>query len=236
MKRSKKPSNENLPPGLKNIRGVILDLDGTLYNQKRLRIWMALDLFCRYLFSPWRLKDVLILFHFRRIRESLAEAGEGDVSKQQLLLTAGKCNCSVQQVETVVEEWMYRRPLQNLPSCRYSFVDTLLSWVEEQQIMVAVLSDYPTKGKLEALRLTDVISYSSVDPNINSLKPDPAGLLYICQTWNLLPGECLVIGDRDERDGEAARRAGMHYVIVPKGLKISGMNQLFQDIQFVVNS
>ena len=92
------------------------------------------------------------------------------------------------------------------------------------------LSDYPTERKLKALNMETVLSFSSLDSCIDRLKPDPKGLLHICRCWKLLPGECLVIGDRDDRDGEAARRAGMNYIIVPHGLKFSNVNQLFDRI------
>jgi len=221
-------SSEKFPASLEKVRGVILDLDGTLYDQKRLRLRMASELIRHYLFRPWLLKEVLILFHFRRHREMLAEAGASDVSRQQFVATAGRCSCSVEQVESVVQKWLFLRPLPYLASCRYPFVDILLSWLSNQQIMVAVLSDYPPEGKLKALRLGDVPCYSSTDSCIDRLKPDPAGLLHICQRWNLSPGQCLVIGDRDDRDGEAARRAGMHYIIANNGLDFARIGQLLE--------
>jgi hypothetical protein len=43
---------------------------------------------------------------------------------------------------------------------------------------------------------------------------------------NLAPEQCLVIGDRD---GEAARRAGMNYIVVPKGLNLLRLDQLLEN-------
>jgi len=223
-------SSETFPVPLDAIRGVILDLDGTLYSQKRLRSRMAVSLARYYLLRPWRIRDLRILFHFRRLREVLAEKGEGGVAQQQFAVTAKTCHCSLRQVERVVEEWINQRPLQYLASCRYDFADTLLACLSQRKVLVAVLSDHPTKSKLKALDLEDVCSFSSTDPCIDRLKPDPSGLLHICRQWDLSPGQCLVIGDRDDRDGEAARRAGMPYVIVPEGLDFTRIDQLFRDI------
>ncbi|HBG06019.1 MAG: hypothetical protein A2075_15650 [Geobacteraceae bacterium GWC2_58_44] len=220
---------EAIPPFLRKIRGVILDLDGTLYNQKQLRSTMRRKLIGFYLFRPWLIKELILLVRFRRLREELAEAGEGGVALQQYAVTARKCNCSSAEVERVVERWMHQAPLPHLAGCRYPFVDNLLSLLSKQQIMAAVLSDYPPEAKLKALGLDHLLSCSSTDPGIDRLKPDPAGLLYICRRWNLSPDQCLVIGDRDERDGEAARRAGMPYLVVPDGLNFSSMDQLLQE-------
>ena len=40
------------------------------------------------------------------------------------------------------------------------------------------------------------------------------GLNLILEDHALQPSEVLMVGDRDEKDGEAARRAGVDYLIV----------------------
>lgn len=224
-------AEEKFSAVLGQVRGVILDLDGTLYNQKKLRVRMALELMRHCLFRPWLIREVLILFHFRRIRESLAEAGQSDVSRQQFLLTARKCHCGPEEVLDVVDDWLYRRPLRHLARYRYPLVDSLLSFLSGRQIMIAVLSDHPAETKLKALQVEGVFSCSSQDPSIDKLKPDPAGVLHICSHWGIAPSQCLVIGDRDDRDGEAARRAGAWYVVVPDGLQFKTIDQMFEDVQ-----
>lgn len=224
-------AEEKVSAALGQVRGVILDLDGTLYNQKMLRARMALELIGYFLIRPWLIRELLILFHFRRIRESLAEAGQTDVCRQQFLLTAKKCNCDTKKVLDVVDEWLYRRPLQHMALFRYPLVGSLLSLFSGRQIMVAVLSDHPPEAKLKALQVEGIFSCSSQDPSIDKLKPDPAGVLHICGYWGIEPSQCLVIGDRDDRDGEAARRAGARYIVVPDGLKFKTIDQMFEDMQ-----
>ena len=57
--------------------------------------------------------------------------------------------------------------------------------------------------------------FSSMDDEIHAVKPNPNGILYILQKFGIEKSTCLVIGDRDDRDGEAARRAGVDYLILP---------------------
>ncbi|GFO64359.1 HAD-IA family hydrolase [Geomonas paludis] len=220
-----------LPAALEGVEGVILDLDGTLYDQKRLRLQMALELASTLLLRPWRCKEALILFRFRRIREALADALPGDVSSRSYLLTAQACDCEIDQVRDVVQEWIYRRPLRHLGRFRYPLVDVLLAALAQRRINVAVCSDYHAVDKLAALRLEHLSSWSAEDPAVDRLKPDPAGLLHICRQWQVAPQACLVIGDRDDRDGEAARRAGMRSLVVPGGLRFKTIDQMFQGMQ-----
>ena len=43
------------------------------------------------------------------------------------------------------------------------------------------------------------------------LKPWPDGYLLAAERLGIHPGECLVVGDRADADGEAARRGGMAF-------------------------
>ena len=58
--------------------------------------------------------------------------------------------------------------------------------------------------------------YSALDKEIMSLKPEPKGLMEILRQWKLKPSEAVMIGDRDSKDGQAARNVGMDYIILEK--------------------
>ena len=51
------------------IKGIIFDVDGTLYHQKPVRIMMALNMMLYYLIHFWKIKELFIILKFRRIRE-----------------------------------------------------------------------------------------------------------------------------------------------------------------------
>jgi beta-phosphoglucomutase-like phosphatase (HAD superfamily) len=48
---------------------------------------------------------------------------------------------------------------------------------------------------------------------IARLKPHPLGLLTVAALLGVRPERCLIIGDRDDRDGEAARRGGFRFLM-----------------------
>ena len=78
----------------------------------------------------------------------------------------------------------------------------------------ALVSDYPAKRKLEALgasSLFDAVVASGEPGGPRRLKPHPDGLLRAAAALEVEPSVCLVIGDREDADGEAARAAGMAF-------------------------
>jgi phosphoglycolate phosphatase/putative hydrolase of the HAD superfamily len=83
-------------------------------------------------------------------------------------------------------------------------------------IKIAIYSDYKAEDKLKAMGLKADLVVSSTDSDIDRLKPDPAGLFHIVRQMNVLPQDCLFIGDRPELDGVCAEQAGMPCLIVEK--------------------
>jgi HAD superfamily hydrolase (TIGR01549 family) len=59
--------------------------------------------------------------------------------------------------------------------------------------------------------LFDVVIASGEPSGPPRLKPAPDGYLLAAERLGVVPAGCLVIGDRDDTDGEAARRAGMAF-------------------------
>ena len=75
----------------------------------------------------------------------------------------------------------------------------------------AIVSDYPARHKLAALqavKLFDSVVASGEAGGPSELKPRPDGFLLAARQLQLSPADCLVIGDRHDADGEAARCAG----------------------------
>lgn len=192
---------------------VVFDVDGTLYDQRRLRLLMLRDMALACLARPHGTFFVRILSEFRRYREALAEEGGAGIAVRQYEVPARRLGVSPVEIERVVEDWMCRRPLAHLGRCRYRGVAELFDGLRRSGRTIAVFSDLAAGDKLAAMGLTADIVVSAVDPNIDRLKPDPAGLLHILDKTNTRPERCLMIGDRDERDGAAARGAGVAALI-----------------------
>lgn len=184
-------------------KAVIFDVDGTLYHQRPIRIRMAFLLLMHALRGG--LMDALCLSKYRKQRERIADLG--------LPLSGQYQNCGVPEdtCKDIVAGWMQHRPLPYLMTARYTDVDTVFERLRTHGVMIGVFSDYPATLKLGALGLRADITISADDAG--AIKPNPAGLRLFCQKSGLKATECLMIGDRDSRDGEAARRAGMPFLL-----------------------
>lgn len=186
---------------------VVFDVDGTLYDQRRMRLAMLGQLLADALRTR-RLATLRLLRTFRRVREALGDECAADFMHEQYARTALRHGLAPEEVERIATEWLERRPLPRLAACRYPHVDTLFAALLRAGKQVAVFSDYPACAKLEALGLLAAQVVCATDPHIGRLKPDPAGLLAIMQACGASAQRTLMIGDRADRDGEAARRAG----------------------------
>lgn len=184
---------------------IVFDMDGTLYDQGMLRRRMA-AMIARDAIRCRSLSAVRTLAAFRRQRERLGDAVAGDLATLQYEL-AGR---NADDVRSIVAEWMEQRPLPLLRDCRTRGVDMLFRRLAESHV-VAVFSDYRAERKLEALGLSARLFVASED--VGRLKPDPAGLHALISQAKTSASRTLMIGDRDDRDGEAARRAGVRALI-----------------------
>jgi FMN phosphatase YigB (HAD superfamily) len=92
-------------------------------------------------------------------------------------------------------------------------VADFLAALERHGIAVAVLSDYPAEDKLRCLDLAIDCVVSATDPEVERLKPHPRGLQRILELTGVAAERAVLIGDRDDRDGECARRAGVSYLL-----------------------
>lgn len=210
-------------PLASGVRGVLFDVDGTLYPQGPLRLLMAAELALEAARAPWRTRRAArILSVFRRVREELR--GEGDAQNKSLDALqyerpAAVLGESSAEIASVVDEWMMRRPLKHLGRVRRHGLRELLQVLTERGIRIGALSDYPTDAKLDALGVAEFFSLglSTTDPAINAFKPHPKGFRHACLQWGLSPQEVLYVGDRQEVDGNGAAAAGIRCAIIGRG-------------------
>jgi beta-phosphoglucomutase-like phosphatase (HAD superfamily) len=209
----------------KKVQAVIFDVDGTLYDQRRLRVMIIRDLITHYLMRPHRWRDLLILHQFRLLHEEMATSPgmEGNQLMAQYHRTSERTRTSVDRVKWCVQKWILSHPLTYLSRCRYPGLLQFCQHLQKCSIRLAVFSDYPAAAKLHALGLPDMIAVCSMDPEVKAIKPDPKGLLLTVEKLNVPISACLFIGDRDDRDGECARRLNMPYLI--KSKRFRGNNQ-----------
>lgn len=193
----------------------LVDLDGTLYRHAPVKVAMAAELSL----AGW--DAIRTLKVFRQAHEQLREEEGAELSlspfERQLALAAKTLGTDSAGVERVVREWMFERPLKWVArSKRQSFIDEMVAF-RARGGKTALVSDYPASGKLRALGLTDhfdVVISNGEPGGPKRLKPHPEGYLSAMQRLELTPQQCLVIGDRDDADGAAARAAGMQSYII----------------------
>ena len=195
----------------------LVDLDGTLYRPLLVKLAMAAEL---SLFGWGALKT---LRTFRHAHEELRDATDDERSlavspfQRQLEHAAQKLGKSSADVERTVREWMFRRPLKWLARSRRAELVQRLTKFHEGGGKTALVSDYPATEKLQALGLAhlfDLVVSSGEPGGPSRLKPHPEGYLSAAERLGVAPAACLVIGDRDDADGAAARAAGMAVHII----------------------
>lgn len=198
------------------LEAVIFDVDGTLYNQKMLRLRMFLSLLKTLCFHVNTWPIIKVLRSFRRYRESTAFIDAEASLESQYNWVAEATQLNIALVRAVVEEWMFAKPLKHLTACQYPGVHIFFQKLKERRIMIGIFSDYPAKQKLTAMALEADFYVCSTDQDVRRLKPDPKGLLKCCKEMRVDPMKTLYIGDRDDLDGACARAADIHYCIIPK--------------------
>lgn len=192
-------------------RAWLVDLDGTLYHAAPVKLAMALEV------ALLGLRAAPALRRFRAEHEIVRASGAqatGSPFETQLAGAAAALATDVATLRGVVEEWMVRRPGKWLWLARRRGLLSELARFRAAGGKSALVSDYPARAKLAALGATalfDAVVAAGEPSGPPRLKPSPEGYLAAATHLGVDPAECLVIGDREDADGEAARRAGMAF-------------------------
>lgn len=190
-----------------SVRLVVFDVDGTLYDQVRLRMWVLRDLLLDAA-QQRSAESIKVLRAYRRLREWMADQEVANFEPVLVNETARRTGRSPERVRAIVDTWIEKRPLRYLASCRYLGVAELFAGLRRKAKLVGVLSDYPADAKLAALGLkADYVVYAG-NPSVGVLKPNPRGLAVLMRAAGVDAQATVLIGDRIERDGVAARRIG----------------------------
>jgi putative hydrolase of the HAD superfamily len=192
----------------------LVDCDGTLYHGAPVRVLMGLELLMLGLGA------LPIVRAFRAQHEYLRHHPEECAPNPyaaQLRAVATQLHLPEDQVATVVAKWMQERPGKWLRLFKRGSLIDAITEHRAQGGLTALVSDYPAAQKLAALgvnALFDVIVAAGEPGGATHLKPDPEGYLLAAQALNVSPAECLVLGDRTDADGDAAKAAGMDFRLI----------------------
>lgn len=193
------------------IKGIIFDLDGTLYHLPLSRVLLS--------FRLWRSIQVLRQYNLARAAlrgrtfpdaESLADAFARELGR---LANVAPAQAARWFGQVFLEEFIAL--LRERARPRRGLLE-LLGELRAAGVKLAVVSDLGrVEDRLRALGIPletfDVLMCSE---GCGELKPSPRALLTAAQQIGLDPSTVLVIGDRADLDGRAARAAKMDYLII----------------------
>lgn len=190
---------------------VVFDLDGTLYNKN--------GMVRRMLFGAlleWRM-----MFVERRTRKKLRGVWMGDKDSFYDMYFREMSNGRLFSAEYA--RWWYNTrymPLMVRVIKKYyqpvEWLEPFVSQCKTLGVRIVVLSDYGhTKEKIQALGLDDTMFDWVVSaPELGGLKPARQLLEKVAAKMGILPNQCLVIGDREDTDGELAKSVNVPFYLV----------------------
>lgn len=197
---------------LKNnsIKGVIFDLDGTLYKMQ----WFFRPLLTVNLFST-----CLRLPRFLKIRGTFSgiDMASGDNLINAICeKVASAEKCSKDDIYNWMDNQFYPAFIKVLKYFRNSRpeINNTLSLLKKNGLKIGVLSDYSyVSERLEALGIdTSLFDTLTSSESSGALKPAPRPFLEIASDWNINPENILMVGDRSDTDGLAAQSTGMPFL------------------------
>ena len=193
-------------------RAWLVDLDGTLYRPAPVKLLMALEV----LAVGRSALPVIRAFReqHERLRESPVLSTDASPYRVQLEWTAEALARPVDELAPLLRHWMQERPGRWIRQFRRRALLEEIAGFRRSGGSTALVSDYPASIKLSALgcgALFDAVVANGEAGGPSRLKPDPAGYLAAAERLGVAPADCLVVGDREDADGEAARRAGMAF-------------------------
>ena len=228
-----------------SIRGVIFDIDGTLYRQRPVRRRMAMRLAARCCRAPRSgARAVRVLAAYRAAQEELRAGGwVGDIASAQIDVATERTGVPGERVGALVAEWMDTRPLDLVTSHARAGLTATLDALRQRGVRLGVVSDYPAAAKLAALGIADRFDavITAGDPRVQAFKPDPRGLMVALKDLGLQSSEAIYVGDRIDVDARAASAAGMASVLIadrqqPSTDRVAWISDLTQLIELVDRS
>ena len=192
----------------KNLKAIIFDLDGTLYESRHFPLRLILS-------DPLH---ICMLAAERRCRKQLCDRHFDKASDYYDALFSLMGKGSAERAERC-KRWFYGTymPLQvriiRDKFCPRPQLREFISDLRARGLKIAVLSDYCfTAEKLAAIGLSEA-DFDAVweSPALGGLKPREEVFLNACKALGAAPSETLMIGDKATKDG-GALRAGLWFI------------------------
>ncbi len=188
-------------------KGIIFDLDGTLYKKKGLGKWFFLPM----------VRHTHSMIIYKRHRELLMDSDFGTYEELQEAIYRNIENNSRKKRENMaaLEDKFHRVLMKSLakhctgrPGVNH-VLETL-----SQHIPLSCISDYQeVPERLACLDIDDTyFTFMASSPEMGALKPAVRPFLAAAAAMGVEPHECLVIGDQEDTDGTAAEKLNMGFL------------------------
>lgn len=156
--------------------------------------------------------DIKALHVFRKTRQKLASTEYNNIDDLQYCLASKERHIGVDDLKALVNLWIYETPLRFIPGCKFPFVNDFIGDLQKKGVRIGFFSDYPGHQKLDALGIKGDAVVCSTEKVVDRFKPHPQGLLVASQRLEVDITDCILIGDRNEKDGQCAKRAGIPFI------------------------
>ncbi len=184
------------------IKAVAFDVDGTLYPNTSM-VWRS---------APMVLANLFLFKALEKARHELRDHPHHlpDVHTAQAEIVARILGIETATAHARIEALVYTRWYRVFHRLRpYEGLVTLLQRLRAEGIPLAVMSDFPIRGRLEALGLTSYFDLAFSSEETGWLKPHPQPFVKISDHFGLAASEVLYVGNSVTYDVDGAHAAGM---------------------------
>ncbi len=202
------------------IKGIVFDVDGTLYDQKLLRILVAGRLFLAFIAAPKKFSyEFKVIREFRKIQEELRKNDSNVINETtQVKLTSEKLKLDYDYVFKIINKWFNIIPLPLISICKRNGLTETFSKLSVEGYKLGLFSDYSSEDKAEVLGIKKFLKaiVCSSDPDVGKFKPSSIGFIRVAEKLNLETNEIIYVGDRVDVDVAGAENAGMIPLLIGK--------------------
>ncbi len=195
-----------------DVDAIIFDLDGTIYNKK----------FLKFYFSLAFINKLPLMLSYLKLRKKYYGVDYGTNKKfREIIITelAIKLSISTKKSEEFIDLFMNK--FVSILKYRYKPNNDIINVIDKyynKGTKIVCLSDFSmVKERLLALNI-DINKFTLIksSEDYGALKPAKTPFLKIAEELNISPSKIIVIGDRDDTDGEGARKSNMRFIKYPE--------------------